>query len=85
MMETTMPQTATSTTPAFSPVPDPSLTINEFLAAEKMCRSMLYKLWNEGKGPRSFTIGTKRMISAEARLEWRRARETETAKVVEIV
>jgi predicted DNA-binding transcriptional regulator AlpA len=82
----TMPQTATNTTPTISPVPDPSLTITEFLAVEKMCRSMLYKLWSEGKGPRSFTIGTKRLISAEARLEWRRAREAETAaKVVEVV
>jgi hypothetical protein len=65
---------------------DRSFTITEFCEAERLSRSKLYLLWGEGKGPRTFTIGTKRLISAEARLEWRRAREAETAaKVVEVV
>lgn len=58
---------------------DASLTIAEFCAAEKLSRSKLYLLWAEGKGPRTFNVGTKRLISHEARHEWRRAREAETA------
>ena len=58
---------------------DESLTIAEFCAAEKISRSMLAKLWSQGKGPRWFHVGTKRLISHEARQEWRRAREAEAA------
>jgi hypothetical protein len=58
---------------------DASLTVAEFCAAEKISRSMLYQLWAEGKGPRTFFVGTKRLISAEARQEWRRALEAEAA------
>ena len=58
---------------------DESLTLAEFCAAEKISRSMLYKLCEQGKGPRMFAVGTKRLISHEARQEWRRAREAETA------
>lgn len=58
---------------------DQSLTISEFCAAEKLSRSMLYKLWSEGKGPRFFNIGIHKRISSEARTEWRRQREAEAA------
>jgi hypothetical protein len=58
---------------------DPTLTITEFCAAEKISRTALYKMWAEGKGPRWFNNGTKRLISYEARQEWRRAREAEAA------
>lgn len=58
--------------------PDASLTIAEFCAAEKVSRAKLYLLWAERKGPRTFNIGTKRLISAEARQEWRHAREAES-------
>jgi hypothetical protein len=60
-------------------VSDPSLTIQEFCAAEKISRSMVYKLWSEGKGPRFFNIGTVKRISHEARQQWRREREAEVA------
>jgi hypothetical protein len=55
-------------------VPDPSLTVDEFCAAEKICRTRLYKDWSEGQGPRFFFNGNRRRISAEARKEWRRKR-----------
>jgi hypothetical protein len=61
-------------------VSDPSLTPKEFCAAEKISRSMLYKLWGQGKGPRWFYVGTTRRISHEARQEWRRAGEAAAAK-----
>jgi hypothetical protein len=56
---------------------DPSLTIDEFCAAENVCRSKLYQLWKQGRGPRFFLIGNRRRISHEARVEWRRELERE--------
>lgn len=52
-----------------------SLTISEFCAAEKLSRSLLYRSWREGWGPRFHLVGTHRRISPEARREWRQARE----------
>ena len=60
-------------------VPDPSLTVDEFCAAEKVSRSQLYKDWNRGTGPRFYYNGTRRRISEESRREWRRARESAAA------
>lgn len=60
-------------------IDDPSYTITEFCAAERISRAMLYKLWAEDKGPRWFCIGSHRRISHEARIEWRRERESEAA------
>jgi hypothetical protein len=56
---------------------DPSYTIAEFCTAERLSRGMLYKLWDQGKGPRFFYIGNARRISHEARTEWRRKLEAE--------
>ena len=63
----------------FRVVTDPSLTIAEFCAAEKIGRSKLYQLWREGRGPRFFLVGTHRRISHEARTEWRHQMENEAA------
>ena len=54
-----------------------SLTITEFCVAERISRSLLYKLWAEGKGPRYYRVGSHRRISPEARTEWRRQLEAE--------
>ena len=56
---------------------DPSYTIAEFCAAERMSRGKLYDLWNKGMGPRWFNIGSSRRISHEARIAWRRKLEAE--------
>lgn len=61
------------------PISDQSLTIDGFCAAENISRSMLYKLWAQGRGPRWYCIGATRRISPEARVEWRREREREAA------
>jgi hypothetical protein len=58
---------------------DPSYTIAEFCAAERLSRSMLYKLWHQGKGPRWFNVATHRRISHQARTEWRQQREAEAS------
>jgi hypothetical protein len=67
-----------------------SLRILEFCAAEKVSRSELYKLWNQGrcaerpfgKGPRFFFVGVSKRISPEARADWRREREAEAAQLL---
>jgi hypothetical protein len=52
-----------------------SYTIDTFCEAERMSRSMLYKLWSQGKGPRFFMVGTVRRISHQARIEWQQQME----------
>jgi hypothetical protein len=59
--------------------PDPSLTIAEFCQAEKISRSMLYRAWSEGWGPKFYRVGVTRRITYRARLEWQREREAEAA------
>ena len=58
---------------------DPSYTVDEFCAAERMSRSMLYKAWAEGWGPDFYWVGVTRRITHRARLAWQRAREAEAA------
>ena len=55
-----------------------SYTVDEFAKAERLSRSMIYKLWSEGKGPRFYYVGTVRRISHEARIEWQRSMEGAT-------
>ena len=52
-----------------------SYTVDEFCTAERLSRSMVYKLWSQGQGPRFYMVGSVRRISAEARLEWQRSME----------
>ena len=54
---------------------DPSFTIKEFCAREKISRTELYKLWRLGQGPRFYLVGTHRRITPEARRQWQQARE----------
>lgn len=58
---------------------DNSYTVDEFAEAERMSRSMLYKLWGRGEGPRFFMVGNVRRITHEARIEWQRSMEAATA------
>jgi hypothetical protein len=58
-------------------VDDPSYTVNEFCAVERISRSQLYEDWKACKGPRFYWNGKHRRISHEARVEWRRRREAE--------
>jgi hypothetical protein len=60
--------------------PDASLTIDEFCRAEKISRSMLYRAWSEGWGPRFYRVGVTRRITYRARLEWQREREAAAAE-----
>ena len=58
---------------------DPSYTVDEFCAAERMSRSMLYKAWAERWGPDFYWVGVTCRITHRARLEWQRRREAEAA------
>ena len=62
---------------------DASLTINEFCQAEKISRSMLYRAWSEGWGPKFYRVGVTRRITYRARMEWQREREAAAAKEAE--
>jgi hypothetical protein len=50
----------------------PAYTIPEFCTTHKVSRSMLYKMWANGSGPRAKSVGVKKIITAEAAAEWRR-------------
>jgi len=60
-----------------------SHTICEFCQVERISRSLLYRAWREGWGPRFHLIGTHRRISPEARREWRQDREAEAIKAAQ--
>ena len=60
---------------------DASLTIDEFCQAEKISRSMLYRAWSEGWGPKFYWVGVTRRITYHARLEWQREREAEASSI----
>jgi len=56
---------------------DPSLTVNEFCALEKISRAELYKFWRLGIGPDFYYSGAHRRITAEARREYQNRRIAE--------
>jgi hypothetical protein len=64
---------------ANAPITDPTYTVDEFCAAERMSRSMLYRAWAEGWGPEFYWVGVTRRITHRSRLAWQRAREAEAA------
>jgi hypothetical protein len=57
-------------------VPDyqPTYTINEFCEAERISRSLLYKLWDQGAGPRFHRVGSRWLHQ-----EWRERLEVEAS------
>jgi len=52
-----------------------AFTVDQFCAAHNICRTRLYALWGEGRGPRFMKNGTRRLITAEAASDWRKAME----------
>ena len=57
----------------------PSYTVAEFCYAHgNISKSFLYKLINEGNGPRLMKIGRRTLISAEAAADWRAKMEAQT-------
>lgn len=60
-------------------VSDPSYTVDQFCAAERMSRSMLYRAWSEGWGPLFYRVGVTRRITHRARMQWQQEREAAAA------
>jgi hypothetical protein len=58
-------------------------TVNEFCAAHRISRSLLYRLVKEGRGPRLTKINNSTRISNEAAAEWRERMERES-EVIEL-
>ncbi len=56
----------------------PTYTIPGFCADHHISKAFLYKLNNEGKGPRLMKIGRRTLISAEAAADWRAQMEAQT-------
>ena len=54
------------------------MSIPAFAAEHGISRSLLYKLWKEGRGPRISKVHGRTLISSEAAAEWRRRVEAET-------
>ena len=54
-----------------------AMTVTQFCKEYSVSRSMLYKLWREGKGPSFFRVGNRRLISAQAADAWRAMLEVE--------
>jgi hypothetical protein len=60
------------------PLPfEPSYTVDEFCAAERISRVRLYEEWKQGTGPRFYWNGRCRRITHKARLDWQAEREAE--------
>jgi len=57
----------------------PAYTIAEYCKREKISRALLNKEWSQGRGPRSYYRGTRRLISAEAAEEYRKQLEAASA------
>jgi hypothetical protein len=62
---------------------EPSYTVDEFCAAERISRVKLYELWKQGKGPRFYNNGRCRRITHKARLDFQDEREAEAARDTE--
>lgn len=61
----------------------PSYTIYEFCLRNSMSTTLFHKLVAQGLGPKTFRLGIKVMISAEAEREWRHAMENPTGRAAE--
>lgn len=53
-------------------------SVPEFLQVYRISRTKLYELWQKNKGPKSYTIGRKRLISVDAAETWQRQMEQDS-------
>ncbi|WP_299939224.1 helix-turn-helix domain-containing protein [uncultured Nitratireductor sp.] len=55
------------------------LSIQEFCSRYGICRSFFHKLERDGKAPKSFKLGARRLIPSSAVSEWEAERCAEAA------
>jgi len=53
-----------------------ALTINDFCKAYSISRSYFYKLKEQDKAPKTFTLGRKVLISMESAQAWQESMES---------
>jgi hypothetical protein len=58
---------------------EPSYTIDEFCAVERISRVKLYEAWKQNFGPRFYWNGNQRRITHRSRLAWQDQREAAAA------
>jgi hypothetical protein len=69
-----------ATTDKPAPVQAAALTVSQFSEAHGFGRNRYFALQREGLAPRTFRIGKRVMISAEAARDWREMMERRTAE-----
>lgn len=57
-------------------VVSPPLTVHECCDLYRIGRTKFYDLMNTGRGPKSFQIGRRRLVTREAAEEWLRTQES---------
>jgi hypothetical protein len=77
------PETPAKKAKATPPVPPAWHTLTEFAAAHRLSMAMLFKLKNEGRGPREIAIGSRRYVTFEDAARWRAEREAESPAALE--
>jgi hypothetical protein len=53
-------------------------TVDEWCTRRRLCRASFYKLLKQGKGPRTYYVGNRQYISADADAAWQAERENES-------
>jgi predicted DNA-binding transcriptional regulator AlpA len=56
-----------------------AMNLKTFAKRNGISLSFLYELMNQGKAPKTFRIGRRRLISSRAGEEWRRELEKQVA------
>lgn len=57
-----------------------AITIEQFCMANNICRATFYNLRKAGQAPAIMKVGSKVLISKEARVDWRRKMEEQSNK-----
>jgi hypothetical protein len=60
-----------------------SYTIKAFCLRNSISATLFHKMVAQGLGPKTFRIGAKVLISAEAEREWQRSMENPTGRAAE--
>jgi len=55
--------------------PRAAFTVKQFCADHDISRTRYYLLKREGRGPRTYRVGMREYVSAEAAAEWRKRME----------
>jgi predicted DNA-binding transcriptional regulator AlpA len=74
-MSSTLSSRTTTKQPCTPPPAKAAYTIPDFCCLHSISRSLLYQLIANREGPRTFKVGARTLVSAEAAQEWVRARE----------